>query len=360
MTRLNDRYDLMNVLAEGGESVVYLAKDGHTQERVVIKRTKNGISLKDGTDWKRGVTLLKQLDIDSVARVYDAFLHESDLVTYGYVVQQYIEGETLEAEFNRKRYTQTEALETVRCIMGIVKQLQDFSPPILHRDIKPSNILRRMRDGKLVLLDFGLATEQQSSEFGHTLGVGTVGYQAPEQIEGTPKLNTDVYSVGVIALQLLTRRDPKDLLWGYDLKWESAAQFLHEDWRNWLTKALADSDKRFVDAATALTQLEKPGFGDRKSPQPTMPPKPPPVSHHHETIELETMNASRSSPTPSFQHPPSRRRNLTQSNHNELQQTKQLLVASGCSFFFLGIFALPFIYHFYKKKQKLEREMNQG
>ncbi len=365
MTRLNNRYDLMNVLAEGGESVVYMAKDTHTQERVVIKRTKNGISLDDGTNWKRGVTLLKQLDIDSVARVYDAFLHESDLVTYGYVVQQYVEGETLEAEFNRKRYTQNEVLETVRDIMGIVQQLQDFSPPVLHRDIKPSNIIRRMRDGKLVLLDFGLATEQQFSEFGHTLGVGTLGYQAPEQIEGTPKLNTDVYSVGVIALQLLTRRHPKDLLWGYDLKWESAAQFLHEDWRDWLKSALADTDERFVDAATALIPLEKHGFGQRTSqPPPSIPKQKSDPATQQSNAKPETMTANRSSRAPSFNQPtsfdqPPARTQPTPSNRNELQQTKQFLVASGCSFFVLGIFAIPFIAYFYQKKKRLEREMNQ-
>lgn len=358
MTILQDRYELIQVLAEGGENLVYLAKDKHTQEQVILKRTKNGILPEAREKWKQQVKLLQQLDLTTVATVYDSFIHVSEMVSYGYVVQQYIRGENLEQEYQRKRYNNQEVLLIVREILSILCELQELSPPILHRDIKPSNIVRHHTSQKMILLDFGLATEQQDKEFGHTIGVGTLGYQAPEQLLGHPTLGTDVYSVGVLALQLLTRREPKDLLWGYHLKWESAAQFLHEDWKQWLSKTLAPNEDRFPDAHTALEALLRPSFAQRNRTQPTEPTasnrtnSPPPPPPHIDQ------------PTVHRQPPPVRSTNIQKDlmlnkqmrRQDEIDKNNQLLVASGCSFLFLGFFAIPFIYFFWQKKKRLESD----
>lgn len=368
MTILQDRYKLLNVVAEGGENVVYLAKDTHTQEQVILKRTKNGLAPEDRSSWQQETLLLKQLHIDTVAKVYDTFVHVSDMVAYGYVVQQYIDGTTLDKEFEQKRYTGTEVLTVIQDILSIVCQLQEFSPPILHRDIKPNNIIRRQQDGKLVLLDFGLATEQQDREFGHTIGVGTLGYQAPEQLFGQPALNTDVYSVGVIALQFLTRKEPQSLLWGNILKWESSAQFLHKDWKKWLTNALAPTKERFRDAEDALNVLRQTDFGRKVKAAPAQ-------NTFQTTKTTQTIQESQHSnkqtaaimtdPKPQHtlwdtkvhQQPPIQTPNrYPTTQDDELQRTKQMLVASGCSFFFLGFFAIPFIVYFYNKKNRLERK----
>ena len=371
MIILQDRYTLMDVVAEGGENVVYLAKDTHTEERVILKRTKNGLAPEDRSTWQRETLLLKQLHIDTVAKVYDTFIHVSEMVAYGYVVQQYIEGETLDKEFQRKRYTSTEVLTIIQDILSIVCQLQEFSPPILHRDIKPSNIIRRQKDDTLILLDFGLATEQQDRDFGHTVGVGTLGFQSPEQLFGQPTLNTDVYSVGVIALQFLTRKEPQSLLWGNILKWESSAQFLHKDWKNWLTKTLAPTEERFRDAEDALNVLLQNDFG-RKVQATTSQD----MSHNaaatrevhrsnnlHKKTPHSSNAGTKSQHTPQKnlwdttapQHPPLQNPNrYPTAQDEELQKTKQMLVASGCSFFFLGFFAIPFIVYFYNKKKRLE------
>ena len=369
MSILHNRYKLMNVVAEGGENIVYLAKDTHTQERVILKRTKNGLAPENRATWQEETILLKQLHIDTVAKVYDTFVHVSDMVAYGYVVQQYIEGETLDKEFQRKRYTSTEVLTMIQDILSIVCQLQEFSPPILHRDIKPSNIIRRQQDDTLVLLDFGLATEQQDREFGHTVGVGTLGFQAPEQLFGEPTLNTDVYSVGVIALQFLTRKEPQSLLWGNILKWESSAQFLHQDWKEWLTKTLAPTDERFRDAEDALTILLQSDFGRKVKASSASPD----TSKRSDFVkDVHRSNPKYKSPSPRTkstknpeeqlwnpspkQTPQNRPSQHTDSQNEELQKTKQMLVASGCSFFFLGLFAVPFIIYFYNKKKRLETQ----
>ena len=360
MTILQERYELLKLLAEGGENIVYFSKDLHTQEQVVLKRTKNGIPAEDQGSWKRATVLLQQLEISTVAKVYDAFVDVEKMVSYGYVVQQYIDGETLASEFARKRYTQSEILTAVKEIMAIVCQLQEFSPPILHRDIKPANIIRHSRDGKLILLDFGLATEHQNKDFGHTMGVGTLGYQAPEQLSGFPTLNTDVYSVGVIALQLLTRREPRDLLWGNTLKWESSAQFLHKDWRDWLTKSLAPAESRFEDAQDALMSLQKSHFGQkvRQSTTPIPVPKkspPPAISIESQKRAPQSQPQPQPAIVPNTSSPPVRR--SRRQKHPDLQKTKQYFVLSILAFFLVGFFAVPFIWHFNKKRKELESQL---
>ena len=355
MTILQERYELLELLAEGGENIVYFAKDLHTQEKVVLKRTENGIPPEDQRSWQRETLLLQQLEITTVAKVYDSFVDIEKMVSYGYVVQQYIDGETLESEFNRKRYTQSEILKILQDILKIVCQLQDFSPPILHRDIKPANIIRRNHDAKLVLLDFGLATEHQNKDFGHTMGVGTIGYQSPEQLSGFPTLNTDVYSVGVIALQLLTRREPRDLLWGNTLKWENSAQFLHKDWRDWLAKSLAPAESRFEDAHDALIPLQKPHFG-QKVRATTPPPKisTPPVTQKPQLIPTHKP-VPQTLPAPDTYSPPVRTHR--HQAEQDLRKAKQYFVFSILAFFFVGFFAVPFIWHFNRKKKELERHM---
>ena len=354
MTILNERYELLELLAEGGENIVYFAKDLHTQERVVLKRTKNGIPPEDQTSWKSKTLLLQQLEINTVAKVYDSFISVDKMVTYGYVVQQFVDGETLQSEFNRKRYTQSEILTIIQEILKIVCQLQEFSPPILHRDIKPANIIRGNRDKKLVLLDFGLATDHQNKEFGHTMGVGTLGYQAPEQLSGFPTLNTDVYSVGVIALQLLTRREPRDLLWGNRLKWESSAQFLHKDWKEWLEKSLAPTESRFEDAQDALLALQTEHFGQKLRQTTRTTPKPrQTVAKKTTAISQQTQTKAPEATTPRVRHIPTH----YDREDAQLKRAKQYFVFSIIAFFFVGFFAVPFIWHFHKKKQDLEQRL---
>lgn len=90
---------------------------------------------------------------------------------------------------------------------------------VIHRDVKPANIMRRHRDRKLVLLDFGAvkevrnaATSNDSNTAPKTVSIGTVGYAAPEQLQGKPRESSDVYSLGVIAIQALTGELPEEFL----------------------------------------------------------------------------------------------------------------------------------------------------
>ncbi len=86
---------------------------------------------------------------------------------------------------------------------------------IIHRDIKPSNIIRRTSDGKLVLIDFGAVKEKintfRPNSQGKTVPIGTPGYVPSEQAIGNPEFNSDIYALGITAIQALTGILPKQL-----------------------------------------------------------------------------------------------------------------------------------------------------
>ena len=106
------------------------------------------------------------------------------------------------------RWSESQVVQLLREILDIL----DFvhSNGVIHRDVKPNNIIRRQQDNKLVLVDFGvvkqinmqLATAQ--SQMSTSVVVGTLGYMPPEQVRGKPRFSSDIYALGIIAIQALT------------------------------------------------------------------------------------------------------------------------------------------------------------
>jgi serine/threonine protein kinase len=80
------------------------------------------------------------------------------------------------------------------------------SQGVIHRDVKPSNLIRRQADGHMAMIDFGAVKQihPQAQEDNFTVAIGTVGYAPPEQFIGQPRFNSDIYALGMIAIQALT------------------------------------------------------------------------------------------------------------------------------------------------------------
>jgi ABC-type branched-subunit amino acid transport system substrate-binding protein len=191
---------------------------------------------------------------------------------------------------------------------------------VIHRDIKPDNIIRRQRDNKLVLVDFGAVKQVRgqmvtnSGAFGWTVSIGTEGYRPPEQAAGRPRLNSDLYALGMIAIQALTGINAFDLRLNYsdpntdEIHWQDKVTNVSPGLIEFLTKMLRQNWRdRYETATAALQALESlTASPPENQHQPTVVPTavatqlpvttPPPVAG--------TEVAPAAQPTPQPQTPP--------------------------------------------------------
>ncbi len=130
-----------------------------------------------------------------------------------YLVQEFIEGQDLSNELiPGKVFSQDDVILLLQEILEILEFVHQKQ--VIHRDINPRNILRRKLDHKLVLIDFGAVKQittnivtSQNQKF--TVAIGTPGYIPSEQAMGNPKLSSDIYGIGIIAIQALTGLSPE-------------------------------------------------------------------------------------------------------------------------------------------------------
>jgi formylglycine-generating enzyme required for sulfatase activity len=130
-----------------------------------------------------------------------------------YLVQQFIDGQDLEQELaTAGTFNKAKIRELLESLLPVLDFLHHQSPPVIHRDIKPANIIRRRGDGGLVLVDFGAAKQATQSMLAKTgTVIGSPEYTAPEQTRGKPVFASDIYSLGVTCIYLLTQVSPFDL-----------------------------------------------------------------------------------------------------------------------------------------------------
>jgi serine/threonine protein kinase len=132
-----------------------------------------------------------------------------------YLVQEFVDGYNLTAEIiPGSQWSEGDVVKLLQEILQVLTVVHQNN--IIHRDIKPSNLMRRRDDGKIVMIDFGavkeikgLATNTQG-QITSTIAIGSNGYMPNEQANSKPKLCSDIYAVGVIGIQALTGKLPKD------------------------------------------------------------------------------------------------------------------------------------------------------
>ncbi|RAM47998.1 MAG: hypothetical protein C6Y22_30325 [Hapalosiphonaceae cyanobacterium JJU2] len=120
-----------------------------------------------------------------------------------YLVQEFIDGHNLADEIMPgKRLSEVQVVELLTEILDVLFFIHNRR--VIHRDVKPNNIIRRKEDKRLFLIDFG-AVKQISGIWGENdITIGTHGFMPPEQMEGKPRLNSDIYALGITAIQALT------------------------------------------------------------------------------------------------------------------------------------------------------------
>ncbi len=159
-----------------------------------------------------------------------------------YLIQEFVEGENLREELDRNGvFSEGQVWQILRELLPVLEFLHKHQ--VIHRDIKPENIIRRHTDQKLILIDFGSVKQTTITNLRRTgTKIGSPAYQAPEQGMGKAIFSSDIYSLGVSCLQLLTNIEPFDL---YDVH---EREFV---WRHYLlNNPVADSLGKVLDKMT--------------------------------------------------------------------------------------------------------------
>lgn len=226
---LHNRYKLVQVLSSGAFGQLYLAEDtlDPTRSRWAIKyylSTPHYPHLRQTSRqlyWTEA-GYLKRLGIHpQIPTLHDYFEENQSF----YLVQEYIEGVTLTEEFSLSRYNSPlERVAQVVYLLWDIMQVLNFvhANGIIHCDLKPNNFIRRQRDGRIVLLDFGAAQPNpvqpgKRSQFrlaqpSRAINpLDSAGYLAPEQLTGQIYPSSDLYAAGILALQFLTGRNVHQL-----------------------------------------------------------------------------------------------------------------------------------------------------
>ena len=126
-------------------------------------------------------------------------------------MREYIEGNDLRQELIKdKQLSESYVISILNDVLEILQFIHKNR--VIHRDIKPANLIRSLKNSKLFLIDFGAAkSEFDSTIQSQTIIIGTTGYMPIEQIEGFPNFTSDIYALGITAIQALTGLSPHDL-----------------------------------------------------------------------------------------------------------------------------------------------------
>jgi serine/threonine-protein kinase len=236
-TVLQSRYRLIQILGQGGFGRTYLAEDiGRFNELCALKeliptQAENYALEKSKELFQREAAILYQIQHPQVPQFRATFEQDRRL----FLVQDYVAGKTYSVLLDERKaagqtFSEAEVLQLLRQLLPVLAHIHTRG--IVHRDISPDNIILRESDAKPVLIDFGvvkeLATKFQSGSdrFSQATTVGKFGYAPSEQIQtGRAYPSSDLYSLAVTAVVLLSSREPQELFDDTNLTW---------NWQQWV------------------------------------------------------------------------------------------------------------------------------
>ncbi|QGT99611.1 Serine/threonine protein kinase PrkC, regulator of stationary phase [Candidatus Syntrophocurvum alkaliphilum] len=207
-TVLSERYELIEVVGEGGMAVVYKARCKILDRIVAVKILKNEYSNDSNfvDKFKTEALSVARISHPNIVNVYDVGQEQNIY----YIVMEFVEGKTLEKVINES--APLDADKAVDIAIMICDALQHaHNKGVIHRDIKPHNILLT-EEGMVKVADFGIARAVTNATitFGGNI-VGSVHYISPEQAKGEPvDTTTDLYSLGCVLYEILTGKVPFD------------------------------------------------------------------------------------------------------------------------------------------------------
>ena len=214
-TLLNNRYLIIQKIGQGGMGAVYKASDTRLGQKLVAVKELSEAALTDPKErqqahraFEQEARMLAQLSHPNLPRVTDHFSEAGKQ----YLVMDFIEGQTLQEMLDAARgpLDVDRVVDWAGQLCDVLDYLHNQQPPVIFRDLKPANIMLD-HDGKIKLIDFGIARHFKPGKTTDTMSFGTAGYAPPEQYgKGQTDARSDVYALGATLHQLLTGRDPAD------------------------------------------------------------------------------------------------------------------------------------------------------
>lgn len=290
-TLLNSRYQIIQVLGGGGFGETFLAEDTYlpSRRRCVIKQLKP--MTHDPQMYQliqqrfaREAAILEKLGdrSDQIPKLYAYFSENGQF----YLVQEWIQGQTITSLVEIKGLLSETA---VRNILVSLLSVLDYvhTEGIIHRDIKPDNIILRHENGLPILIDFGAVKEtiatvsDPQGKIKPSIVLGTPGFMSPEQAAGRPSYTSDLYSLGMTAVYMLTGKLPQELeidLQAGHILWQQYARNVSPGLMAVLDRAIQSHPRdRYTTAKKMLLDIlqSDASIAPEPSPQKTiaLPPK---------------------------------------------------------------------------------------
>ena len=203
---LAGRYEILQLLGEGGMGAVYKARDRELDRFVALKLIRRELSSNPAivARFKQELLLSHQVTHKNVIRIYD--LGDSDGIKF--ITMEFVEGNDLRALIlENKKFSPTEAVEIIQQVCHALEAAHSVG--IIHRDLKPQNIMRD-KGGRILVMDFGMARTVEGDGMTQTGAlVGTMEYMSPEQaLAKDLDQRSDLFAVGLIFYELLSGKMP--------------------------------------------------------------------------------------------------------------------------------------------------------
>ena len=204
--KIDDRYEIIRPIGEGGMANVYLAYDPCLNRKVAVKILRGDLAADEKfvRRFQREAVSASSLTHPNIVEVYDV---GEDHGKY-FIVMEYVEGKTLKQLIKRRgSITLPEVVDIMLQLTSAIAKAHESY--IIHRDIKPQNVII-LEDGRVKVMDFGIAAQLGSNELTQTNSVmGTVYYLPPEQANGgVSDFKGDIYSLGILMFELIAGRVP--------------------------------------------------------------------------------------------------------------------------------------------------------
>ncbi|RCJ14643.1 serine/threonine protein kinase [Nostoc sp. ATCC 43529] len=232
---IDNRYQIIRQLGQGGFGRTYLAEDKKSHQTCVLKEFAPQVQEKQDLQkakelFEREANVLKKLQHSQIPRFHSSLQVKIGSKDFFFLVQDYVDGDNFDQLLEQRRsqgkaFSEEEVITLLQQILPVLHYIH--SRDVVHRDISPDNLIWRRSDNLPVLIDFGGVKQLPASQgfwrtqlVGNNTLLGKKGYAPEEQLrQGKVFLSSDLYSLAVTTLVLLTGQEPQKLYDSYQGLW---------------------------------------------------------------------------------------------------------------------------------------------